>query len=150
MTKGGMLGREWLNNLGVWGTQMRAVADGRSVPASLTPPPTYKNMNELDELVLALMAPEDVAHKTRILGLVLAKAPDGHAAAFLCASIANMVGNIPQDKWEKMLKFKFPPCPTPGCDCHHAQEQFLQALIPIRRIFEKAIEKRTGEKGSSA
>lgn len=36
--------------------------------------------------------------------------------AALTGIIATVVGNIPEDRWQKFIKVE--PCWTPGCDCH--------------------------------
>lgn len=97
-------------------------------------------MNPIEQLIVQSLEPHQVPEKMAVLGLVLAKAEAGPASASLIAAIANMVGNIPDDKWAQMEKFEFPPCSNPGCSCHLVQKQMIQALKPVRDIFIKATE----------
>ena len=96
--------------------------------------------------ILAWMGPQPIVREetpeefaVRTVGHLLreARANDPqHFKAFFCgAIIANVVGNLPAEYWEKFIVRV--PCDRPGCDCHLMSDPVIEALKTVRAEHQK-------------
>ena len=100
-----------------------------------------RDMDPIEALVLATMNPASMPQRISILGKVLGKSPDARSAVLLLtSSIANLVGNIPEELWEKMVKVDPPPCKEPDCECHLVQKSLMKELIEVKKMYLKALD----------
>lgn len=91
-----------------------------------------------------------VPHQGGVLGLVLAKAPTPELRVLMLTTlVTNIIGNIPEEEWQEMVKCEIKPCGSEGCKCHEMHNQLMEALRPARGLFDKVIDERSGEKGFS-
>ncbi|MFL6416131.1 MAG: hypothetical protein ACJ74Y_10755 [Bryobacteraceae bacterium] len=56
----------------------------------------------------------------------------GQFAAALGGFIANIVGPIPEEKWQEMVRTMQTGCDNPGCDCHTVSSKLFDALDELR------------------
>ena len=56
----------------------------------------------------------------------------GRFKTFFFAAIANTVGNLPEDKWQEMMKSDG-PCGEPDCNCHIIVDELMVALDKVRQ-----------------
>lgn len=82
-----------------------------------------------------------VPNKICILGAVLGKEVNNeHAAALVVVSVANLIGNLPEEKWQQLLKTKLAPCGQSGCKCHEMVGSLIEQLVPFRQFHAAIIE----------
>lgn len=55
---------------------------------------------------------------------------------FFCALMANIVGNLPDDYWER-VKEQNKPCGQTDCTCHLEAKALFDALEPMRVAHKK-------------
>lgn len=67
----------------------------------------------------------------RCLGVASVNPPSEFAAWFCGGIIANVIGNLPDEYWEKMSTPV--PCGRPGCDCHLHEQDALKFLSELRK-----------------
>jgi hypothetical protein len=60
---------------------------------------------------------------------------------FIGALLANVVGAIPDDYWERMMVTK--PCEIPRCDCHVVAAHVMFALDILRNDHRKTLTERS-------
>lgn len=72
---------------------------------------------------------------SQLLGLARTSDPQHFKAYFCGAIIANVVGNLPDDYWQKLIVRE--PCDRAGCDCHLMSDPVIEALKIVRADHEK-------------
>lgn len=66
--------------------------------------------------------------------LKMAKAtpPADFAALFFGGVVANVVGNLPDDYWQELVRESSKPCARAGCDCQKMNVQILAVMDALR------------------
>jgi hypothetical protein len=92
------------------------------------------------------MTREDVREIGRATGAILAIQKRIHPLDFqilLSSLLANVVGDIPDDYWARMVVTK--PCDVPGCDCHIVAGIVMAALDLLRNDHTKTLNDRASK-----
>lgn len=84
------------------------------------------------------MIPAGMDISRPIVGAILEVArhnePETFSAFFCGGVIANVLGNLPEDYWQKFRQIE--PCDQPGCDCHLLRARTLPFLEMIRADYQ--------------
>lgn len=133
------------SNSGVRAGAIRAVATVRLSTGAARTPLNNFYMNELEEMILKKLSPEEAATKTAILGKVLSKGPAEEICDLLPVAVGNLVGNIPDRIWERVLQVPIEPCPHHECTCHIIRRKLLDALDETRDLWKQIASEQHGD-----
>ncbi len=59
------------------------------------------------------------------------------AQASLGGLLGNVIGPIPDEFWDEMVKFSGEPCSTPGCTCHIAHKKVFDGFTELRKEWKR-------------
>jgi hypothetical protein len=97
-----------------------------------------------------MLTPSEVAETGALIGYSLAELPVEHASILLNGTVANIVGHLPEEHWQKMLAISGKPCGKPDCQCHLQHGALFAALQTLREEWKKVVNEETNlpdEKG---
>ena len=92
--------------------------------------------------------PQILSYLGGIIAKALSKYDPVAAQSVMGGVLANIVGNIPDEHWEKMKTEAALPCDRPGCTCHLLHKSTFDQLELLRQFFNKVTtEENPDEKG---
>ncbi len=76
---------------------------------------------------------------SEILRIAARTEPEPFRAFFGGAIVTNVLGNLPNEYWQKFSDVK--PCDNPKCDCHVLQLKIMPILELMREDFKETMGK---------